>query len=65
MNKLFPDLIIFDVKYNSFYNYRQDLDFKNNFILAYCKNVTIHSLKTKTNWSIFGKLAYKISKGIL
>lgn len=65
MNRLLPDLIIFDVKYNSFYNYRQDLDFKNNFILVYHKNVTIKLLNTMTEWNAFGKLSYKISQGIL
>jgi len=65
VNKLLPDLIIFDVKYNSFYNYRQDLDFKNNFILVYHKNVTIKLLNTMTEWNAFGKLSYKISQGIL
>jgi hypothetical protein len=65
VNRLLPDLIIFDVKYNSFYNYRQDLDFKNNFILVYHKNVTIKLLNTMTEWNAFGKLSYKISQGIL
>jgi len=64
VNRLIPDLIMFDILYQDYYRYRSDLDFKKTFILGYDENITIHSLKTKTNWSIFGKLAYKISQGL-